>query len=274
MRKTSIILIKNNMKELYVSKYMLRKTKNGQYVMDLIKYMGNLHTLEKLNTEEAYLAIEDLSYYSEEEDTLVSYQLGEKFAEMAQTITVVVTLKDKDKLKFKPYRLHIFGNNISLKKGISEEEIEKYGLTLTYKEKDETEKFEFITSRRTKIVDLEQVLEEKDEYLANLSNVIWLDKYNYCKKAHIHIFSKKWAEEMRSKLDQIEDENIAIYPSLTGQWLTTPIGERPNRNFPYYLYEKTCKGNPNKKFWKKYLKNFRERKVIFNTRFNEGKIID
>ena len=54
MHKTPIILIKKDRETMYVSKYMIRKTNGGQLILDLIKYMGTLHTLQKLKTEEVF----------------------------------------------------------------------------------------------------------------------------------------------------------------------------------------------------------------------------
>lgn len=278
MHKTPIIMVKNHLGKLYVSKYMIRRTNGGQLVLDLIKYMGNLHTLNRLNTEEAYFAIEDVNYYSEENDAIVKSFLGKDFEKIEQKETVVVTLNDKDCMKYRPYRIRIFCNNVRLQKFTDCEDekftIKNNELWLEFKKGDQTTRFKFYKSTRSITPDLSNLYLERNTHDANISNVYWIDKSNCYRKSHVTIFSVKWAKEMLSELDKIKEEKRSIYPTAEGIW----IKEKTScmyKVLPVDAYKSfTQNKHYGKSFWVKYFENFQEDiHVVFNDRFPNGKII-
>lgn len=274
MQKIPIIMIKTDMKELYVSKYMLRRTRGGQFVLDLIKYMGNLHSLRRLDTENAYFAIADVNYKSENEE--VTCKLGKKFEKYEQKATITVTLNDKDRKKFVPYRIRIFCNSVALKENSNDENFLNFmprnEIWITYRNESEKKVFKFEIN--PPVPNLDKVLYELDPYYSSIKNVYWLDQYTYYKENQVYKFTVEWAEEMLQKLQDMPDDDMPIYPSHKGIWTYEKIEEKKNRNLPAEIYLERCNGNPNKKFWQTYLRNFKELDVIFNEDFKEGKVLE
>lgn len=184
MHKTPIILIKKNRETMYVSKYMIRRTEGGQLVLDLIKYMGNLHTLQRLKTEEAYFALPYKEYQSMRKQIQVETFVGSKFAELGQEENVVVTLNDRDTHRFYPYRITIFGNNVELladeKDNLSPAKDDE--AVINYSEAGNRKCFRFKMKKRSKPADLSQVYTERNPYYACVKNVRWIDDDTYCKE--------------------------------------------------------------------------------------------
>lgn len=276
MHKTPIILIKKNRKEMYVSKYMVRRTNGGQLVLDLIKYMGNLHTLSRLNTEEAYFAITDIDYYSEEANESVTTKIGEGFKQIGQTKNVVVTLNDKDRMRYSPYTITIFCNNVYFQR------LEEYNanfepsedeIIMQFRSGEETEYFKFGKKNRASVPDLSNLILERNTYYASVQNVGWFDRYNYYKVGQVFNFTVQWAKEMLTKLRDIDNEDI-VYPTLSGEWIVDKT-DREKKVLPRELYGKELTEKaPTKIFWEWYLSVFdADVSVAYSQKFPEGRVI-
>lgn len=268
MHKTPIILIKKDRETMYVSKYMIRKTNGGQLILDLIKYMGSLHTLEKLKTEEAYFALPHKDYYSSRKGIIVESRVGEQFATLGQERSVVVTLNDKDRTRYFPYRITIFGNNVEFLANETDnfDEIATDEAAIDYYAKEgEKKRFRFKMHNRSKPVDLEAVYTERDPYYACVKNVGWINDAIYYKEDVVVIFSKQWAKDMLEKLESIDAET-KVYPTLSGEWIEYQ-NDPVKKVLPKSEYGRNV---PKKEFWREYLSNFTEVKAVYLEKFFKG----
>ena len=267
MHKTPIILIKKDRETMYVSKYMIRRTNGGQLILDLIKYMGSLHTLKKLKTEEAYFALPHKDYYSSIKEIRVESSVGERFATLGQERSVVVTLNDRDRKRYFPYRITIFGNNVEFLADETDnfDDIADNEAAIDYYSKEDAKRFRFRMRNRSKPVDLEAVYTEKDPYYACVKNVGWVNDEIYYKEDQVDIFDSEWANSMREKL-KAESSDTNIYPTLSGEWIKSQ-NDPEKKVLPKSEYDHNI---PKKEFWEKYLSNFTEIKVVYLEKFFKG----
>lgn len=268
MHKTPIILIKKDRETMYVSKYMIRKTNGGQLILDLIKYMGTLHTLKKLRTEEAYFALPHKDYYSSIKGIQVKSCVGEQFATLGQERSVVVTLNDRDRKRYFPYRITIFGNNVEFlaNKTDNFDEIATDEAAIDYYVKEgEKKRFRFKMRNRSKPVDLEAVYTERDPYYACVKNIGWINDEIYYKEDQVVVFNAQWAKEMLEKLKAIHPD-ADVYPTISGEWIERAI-DPEKKVLPKSEYERQ---SPKKEFWETYLSNFTEIKAVYLEKFFKG----
>lgn len=271
MHGTSVILVRTDTKELYVNKYIVRKTNEGQLVLDLIKYMGNMHDLERLNTEEAYLGIVMNNYHYSK--VRVEAKIGEAFEEMAQVQTVVVTLHDKNSPKYKPYQVMLLHNNVHLEKIDADEEPEPREDEVIIEFKSRRKKYFLLRKRRrSSIMNLKKIRVERETVYAEVKSIGWFDKANYYKLEDVYTFTREWAENMRTKLSEIEPGKV-IYPTLSGEWISKR--EEPVKKvLPRGLYWEKMQGTrATKDFWEWYLKTFTEVDVVYSERIPAGRAI-
>ena len=268
MHKTPIILIKKDRETMYVSKYMIRKTNGGQLILDLIKYMGTLHTLQKLKTEEAYFALPHKDYYSSIKGIKVESSVGEQFAALGQEISVVVTLNDRDRNRYFPYRVTIFGNNVEFLASEKDnfDSIAENEDGISYYVKDiEEKRFRFRIHNRSKPVNLEAVYTERNPYYACVKNIGWINDEIYYKEDQVVVFDEEWAKDMLEKLRKI-DPDKKVYPTLSGEWTTTEKSQE-QKVLPKSEYNRRV---PKKAFWEEYLSDFTEVRAVYLKKFFKG----
>lgn len=271
MHKTSVILLRNDLKELYVNKYIARKTNEGQLVLDLIERMGRIYELKHMNTEEAFLATMRKSYH--EKKRKVKVKIGEAFEEVRQAENVVVTLHDKDMETYRPYQIMLFYNNVVLEKlkpGETPEPMEEELLVEVRGRRKNL--FVFKKTKSSGIPDMERIFTERIPIYAEVKSVDWLDENTHYKLGDVDIFTKEWAEMMIAKLDDL-DEDAVVYPALNGEWVPKQK-DFSKKMLPRELYCEKLRGTrANKDFWEWYLENFKEVEVEYSENSPEGKVI-
>lgn len=270
MHRTSVILVRTDKRELYVNRYDVRRTNEGQLVLSLIECLGSILNLEKLNTDRAYLALMTTNFH--EGKKRVKTKIGEAFSEIVQFQNVVATLYDKDVEKYKPYQIMIFCNCVLFEMLKTSEDLEpmENEIILEYKGRRKRT-FSIRKNRYSTVPDLKKTYTERSELYASIKSIGWLDEYTYYRLEDAHVFSEEWAKRMLDKLETVE-EGI-IYPTLSEEWISTQV-DYERKVLPRELYWEKMRGTvANKDFWRWYLKTFKEVEVVFSKKFPKGKVI-
>lgn len=268
-KRTSLVLIRTDTKDVYVNQYNVRKTLGGQLVLELEERKGSIYQLN-LDTEEAFVAIMINDYYSRKRK--VKAIIGGALQEIAQEISVVATLNDEDFEKYVPYRIVFFCNNMLLERVNSTKSVDILENEILIEvDKGKKTIFSIRKTNTSSYINLEKIRPEENPLYANIQNVEWVDKNRY-NKNDTYIFDREWANSMLRKLLKIKNNDTIIYPTLKGKWVKEKNSAK--KVLPEAAYKKFLKGRQTTKdFWREYLQNILKIEVEYPEESAEGIII-
>lgn len=270
MRKTSLILIRTDKKEVYISRYNVRKTNGGQLVLELEERKGSIYQLN-LDTEEAFVGIMKKNYYNDHRSKIKT-QIGEALQEIAQEATVVVTLNDKDFETYLPYQIIIFYNNMLQERVNSKRSVDALENEIIIEVNNgQKDIFSLRKTNDSSFINLEKIRPEENPLYANIQNVEWIN-YKY-HKSNTCMFTREWANNMLKKLLKVKSNDTIIYPTFKGKWIKSIKNSKIIKVLPKTAYEKELNGGKaTKEFWKRYLCNIVEIEVEYPVE-EEGVVI-
>lgn len=258
----------NNNGTLIANKYVVRRTNKYQLILELVGYIGSLHKLDELYTENSYFAIVECCNNGHTEVNLkVGEQLGKD-----KSKTVVVTKKNESNFDFKPYKISIFFNYAYVKLEVEDYFLKPETDEIIIEWRNKSQRNYYLVTKSaesSKYTEVKQLI--IDEQFADMQGVYWIDESHVYHSGERVTFTTRWARKMKKELNKISDNTKKIYPTFEGDWVTSRKNTQ-KKVLPIELYSKKAK-KINKDFWMEYLKEFKNVAVAYTSEFPKGKVI-
>lgn len=262
MLSNLLYLIDTQSIELMVSLFIMTVNNSGNIILRFVAEQGPLSKLEKFNTNDAYLAVKEVEYQSENSEFVKSV-----LPKYAKKYIVATTIFDEKNVKdLKPFGISILKNKMTLKRPkinpISDNDsvvlatINSASVkasnniaTIILGDKNNCTYFEFYQhsdsiffdnsrislERRNELVDIEVIKEKKQS--------IFGDTIKYIN----NVFDEKWRKQALVTLEEFFlDDEVTLIPRLDALWYEDYI---EGKSFPYWIIG----GTGTKKDWIKFL---------------------